>query len=104
MENKKLVRFSLAHSLGVLAYIALVAAFMQNAEKIFGKADKPIGTVTFLLLFVMSATIVGGLVVVKPVMLYLDGDKKSAVKMFIYTAGWLFLWLVLVVLVALIWK
>jgi len=77
---------------------------MQNAEKIFGKADKPIGTVTFLLLFVMSATIVGGLVVVKPVMLYLDGDKKSAVKMFIYTAGWLFLWLVVAVLVALIWK
>lgn len=104
MENKKLVRFSLIHSIGVLVYIALVVTFMQNAEKIFGKEDKPIGSVTFLLLFVTSAAIVGGLVVIKPVMLYLDGDKKSAVKMFVYTASWLFLWLVVVILVALIWK
>lgn len=104
MENKKLVRYSLLHSIGVLVYIGLVVTFMQNAEKIFGKEDKPIGGVTFLLLFVTSATIVGGLVIVKPVMLYLDGEKKNAVKMFVYTAGWLFLWLVAVILVALVWK
>lgn len=104
MENKKLVHFSLIHSFGVLAYIALVVTFMQNAEKIFGQEDKPIGAIVFLLLFVMSATIVGGLVLAKPVMLYIDGDKKSAVKMFIYTVGWLFLWFLIVIFGVLMWR
>lgn len=99
-----MVRFSLIHSFGVLAYIALVVTFMQNAEKIFGQEDKPIGAIVFLLLFVMSATIVGGLVLAKPVMLYIDGDKKSAVKMFIYTVGWLFLWFLITIFGVLMWR
>lgn len=99
-----MVHFSLIHSFGVLAYIALVVTFMQNAEKIFGQEDKPIGAIVFLLLFVMSATIVGGLVLAKPVMLYIDGDKKSAVKMFIYTVGWLFLWFLIVIFGVLMWR
>lgn len=89
MENKKLVKYSLIHSLGVFAYISLVSWVMQNGERLFGKANNVFGGVAVLLLFVVSATVVGLLVLGKPALLYLDGKKTEALKMFFYTLGWL---------------
>ncbi|MFA4937084.1 MAG: hypothetical protein WC575_02215 [Patescibacteria group bacterium] len=44
-----------------------------------------LGPVAFLLLFVVSATIVGLLVLGKPVTLFLEGFKKEAVRLLFYT-------------------
>lgn len=57
---KKFENSAFLHSLGVVIYIFLVATFMRNAEKVFGKEDTTIAVMTMLTLFVMSATIVGG--------------------------------------------
>jgi len=99
--NNKMCAFM--HSLGVVTYIFLVATFMRNAERIFGKEDTVIAVMTVLTLFVLSATIVGGLIFCKPVMMYLDGDKKDALKMLLHTIAWLFImfvvFLVIIVLV-----
>jgi hypothetical protein len=41
------------------------------------------------MLFVVSATIVGSLVVGRPILLFLDGKKNEALRFFGYTLGWL---------------
>jgi hypothetical protein len=99
VENKKLVLFSVLHSLGVLVYVSLVALFMNNAEKIFGKTDnKFLSPVIFLLLFILSALITSSLVLGKPILLYLDGKKTEGVKLLIYTTVSLTVILALVIL------
>ena len=89
MQKEKIVQYSFVHSVGVLVYVFLVAALIQNGDKLFGKNNNVASVMAFLMLFVFSATVVGGLVLAKPVMLYLNGQKKEAVKMLLYTVGWL---------------
>ncbi len=89
MKNKKIIQYSLIHAVLAVIYVFLVALFMQNGDKIFGKIGDFVGVAAFLLLFVISATVAGTLVLGKPVMLYIDGDKKEAVKMLGYTVLWL---------------
>ncbi len=96
MKKSKLALYSLVHSIGVLGYIYLVALVMKNGDKIFGKVNDIVSIMGFLMLFVLSAAIVGGLVLGKPIMLYLDKDRKEAVKLFIMTLGWLLILLIVV--------
>lgn len=92
LDNKKLAKWAFVHSVGVTVYILLVALFMRNADRIFGDLDKSIfGPALFLMLFVLSAAVVGSLIAGKPLMLYLDGKKKEAVTMLGYTILFLFL-------------
>jgi hypothetical protein len=85
MDNKKLAVYAFINSVGVLVYTAAVALIMSNGEKVFGQMQRFWGPVAFLMLFVLSATIVGALVLGRPVLFYLDGLKKEAIKLFIYT-------------------
>lgn len=89
MKNQKLPTFAFIHAAGVLIYVTLIAVFFRNANKLFGKEDTFATPIAMLMLFVVSATITGSLVLGKPIMLYLDGAKKEAVKMLFYTVGWL---------------
>jgi len=98
MKNSKLVLFSVLHSLGVLVYVTLVALFMNNAEKIFGKKDNFMTGIIVLLIFILSALITSSLVLGRPILLYLDGKKAEAVKLLIYTIISLAVILVLVIL------
>lgn len=77
------------NALGALIYIAIVATIMQNGDKLFGQMNNFIGPIAFLLLFTLSAVVVGGLILGKPLMLYLDGKKKEAVSLFLTTCGWI---------------
>lgn len=88
MKNLELAAF--INALGVSAYVAVVVTIMQNGERIFGKMNNMLGPVTLLLLFVVSAAITGALVLGKPVLYYLENKKADAVKLFLYTVGWLF--------------
>ena len=74
---------------GAIAYVALVGTIMQNGNKFFGPKDTALTPVAVLSLFVLSASVTGSLVLGKPVLMYLDGQKKEAVKMFIFTVCWL---------------
>ena len=40
-----------------------------------------------LTIFVISASITGSLVLLKPAMLYMDGHKKAALQLFAYTVA-----------------
>lgn len=81
----KNLQTAVLNSLGVLVYVIIVSLVMQNAEKIFGKMNTVIGAVGFLMLFVLSAGIVGALIIAKPIMLYLDNKKKEAVGLLVST-------------------
>jgi len=90
---------SFINSLGALMYIGIVSWVMQNGERLFGKMNNFLGPLALLLLFTLSALIVGGLILGKPMMLYLDGKKKEAVQLLLTTGGWLGLFTVLALLV-----
>ena len=82
---KNSLKTALINSIGTAIYVALVAVLMTNGNQIFGSATGILGGMAVLLLMVLSALIVGSLVLSKPLMLYLDGSKKEAVKLLMYT-------------------
>ena len=104
MKNSKLAILALWNSLGIAVYIVLVALFMQNGERIFGKVDGLLGPIAILLLFVLSAAITGTLALGRPVLLFLENRKAEAVRMFLYTIGWLFVIIVLVLISGILLK
>lgn len=95
----KLIQRSALNALGTVAYVALVATLMQNAQRFFGnKPDTVFAPILVLTLFVLSAAITGSLVLGKPILMYLNNEKAEAVRLFLYTLGWLALATVLLVM------
>lgn len=94
----KILRYSFFHSLGVGAYITLLVWLMSNIEKWVQGPDNILAPITMLLLFVLSAALTGSLVLGKPIMMYLNGEKSEALKMFLFTVAWLFLFVVVLFL------
>jgi membrane protease YdiL (CAAX protease family) len=97
MKNAKTIRCALLNAVGVVVYVMLIGWVMTNMERIAGPMEEFWGPVAFLLLFVLSAAIVGALVLGKPALLYLDGEKKEALRTFFYTLGFLLLAVAIVV-------
>lgn len=80
------------HSLGVVGYIIFVAFLMVNGQTLFGNIDNSIlGPIAMLLLFTLSAAVMGLLVFGRPAMLYMDGKKKEAMEFVAATVGFLFI-------------
>lgn len=99
MKNSKLLLWGSLHSLAVSAYVFFVALFMRNVENIFPDADDNfLAPLFIILLFVLSALVTGGLVLAKPIMLYLDGNKKESVKLLFFTGLALFVYLLIIFL------
>ena len=93
----KAVRNSLAfttfrNTIGAIAYIFLVSQIMSNGQHLFGNLGTNfIGPFAVLLLFVLSAAVVGGLLFGQAIYLFLENKKKDSVKSAIYSIGWLLL-------------
>ena len=78
------------HALGILLYISLVGTLMSHGDSLFGHEDNAFFTpIAVLALFTLSASVVGALVLGKPLQMYLDTKKKEAVALFMQTVGWL---------------
>lgn len=103
MEDKmpKLNKTGFLNALGALVYIIIVSQIMRNGNRLFGN-DNFITPVVLLLLFTLSAITVGGLIIGKPLMLYLDDKKKEAVSLFLATVGWLAGFTIIALLIAFI--
>lgn len=79
-------------ALGLVGYCSLVAFFMFNANKWFGKGPNYFGPLLFLMLFTTSAFISALIVGAYPFILYFNKKQtKQAIKLAFYTAGWLLL-------------
>lgn len=87
--NKKLLRHGLGYATLVAVYITLVAWGLTNGERWFGPVMGLWGPVLFLMLFCLSAALVGALLFGRPVYLALSGDKKAALWQAIANIGWL---------------
>jgi hypothetical protein len=98
MLDKNILKQSLTYSALAVAYVAVVVMFMQNAQRLLGPDDNMAAPLAFLLLLVVSAATMGMLIFGKPVMLYLDGKKREAVTMVIYTIGSLAVFTVLLII------
>lgn len=74
-------------SLGVIAYVSVVAWVMQHAHQWFGQEDTMIGAIAFLMLFVISAAVVGGFVVGYPAYWFFNGQKKESIQLLVTTVS-----------------
>lgn len=101
---KKLDYFlkSFINAAGVLIYVSAVAWLGFNNQMVFGKPTDFLTPLFVLLLFVISASITGLLVLGKPIYLYLNGLKKEALTLLFATLAWLVLFLITVVVVLLL--
>lgn len=99
MDKKTITKLSFINAAGTVFYVLFVSLFMKNAEQIFGEMEETIvGPMIFLLLFVISASITGGLILGKPLMLYLDKQKREAIRLFVCTLAWLILFIIIFLL------
>lgn len=102
MQNKLLMH-PFGRALLTVLYIGAVVLLISQLDKIVGEGESPWFPVIGLTLFVLSAATTGGLVLGRPLMLYLDGKKGEAVQFFVQTLGWLFgLFILVLLLVAFI--
>jgi nitric oxide reductase large subunit len=87
MKQQKLVGYGVLHAVAVFTYVALVVLVMSHGEAWFGRMNQYTGPLAMLMLFVLSAAVVGSLVFLRPVLWFLDGKKKEAVHLLVYTIG-----------------
>ncbi len=99
MSTKLIIKYALLNGLWTALYVFIIGFLFNSAGQIFGNTpDNMLMPVAFLLLFLISATITGGLVLGRPLLWYLDGKKKDALKLFAYTLVVLIIVMVIVVL------
>ncbi|MEK9172950.1 MAG: hypothetical protein AAB594_00050 [Patescibacteria group bacterium] len=80
------------NSLAATAYIALVATVMSNIKRFIGPNEgdgNVLSLIAFLTLFVISAATMGIIIFGRPIMWYLNGEKSEAVKLTLYTVGFM---------------
>ncbi len=82
-----LLKKAVVSALGVAVYVLAFTWFINNAQGWFGTQQVWIGPFLMLILFIISACVTGGLVLARPVMMYLDGQKSDAVHLFLYTVA-----------------
>lgn len=89
---KDLTRYALIDSLGTSLYVIFIASFIYFMGQSFpGPNNTVLIPIAMLLLFVFSAAFTGILVFGRPVMFYLDGKKKEAMSLLLYTLGIFFI-------------
>jgi hypothetical protein len=85
-------------------YIYIVSQIMIYGEDLFGSANKDFAPFVVLLLFSLSAAVVGGLVFGEAAYLFFDNRKIAAIKAAIYSVAWLGLYTVVSLIILAIIK
>lgn len=89
----KISKWAVVNALAATVYIAAIASFIFYAPKFFGptKGDNTVFIpIVMLLLLVFSVALMAILIFGRPVILYLDGNKKEALSLLFQTLGVLF--------------
>jgi hypothetical protein len=79
----------LLNAFGVFAYVAVISLLLFNGKTIFDGEANFVTPLLMLLLFVFSAAVTGFFIIGRPIIWYLDGLKKEAIKLFLMSLGWL---------------
>ena len=94
--NTNLLKKAFVSAIGTAVYAMMFAWFMNNAQGWFGVQPNWLVMALLLIIFIISACITGALVLLRPILLYIEGQKNEAVRLFGYTVG------ILVVIVVLV--
>lgn len=102
MNTYSLIKRSLLDSLGVAAYVLVISWIMTSLS---GQnfPQTVLGPMMMLMLLVLSVAVVGMLIFAKPVMMYLDGQKKESVWLIIYTLIWLAVFILISLFIVSYW-
>lgn len=87
--DKQLLTTTFRNTALAAVYIFLVSQIMQHGSQWFGQKDNFLTPFVVLLLFSLSAAVVGGLVLGQAVILVLEKKSAEGVKAAIYSIGWL---------------
>lgn len=96
-----IIKIAVLNAMGTILYIVLIASFLSNAQHIFGP-DEPktvLVPIMMLSLLVFSVAVTGSLIFGRPILWYLDGKKKEALSLLIYTLGIFFLATIAIVII-----
>ncbi|MBU6426998.1 hypothetical protein KGQ27_02040 [Patescibacteria group bacterium] len=85
MNKNNIIKYALANALWTALYVILIGVFLNNAPLIFGRQPGIVAPIVILLLFVLSAVVCGALFLGKPILWYLEGNKREALSLFGYT-------------------
>ncbi|MDP3725298.1 MAG: hypothetical protein Q8R20_02390 [Nanoarchaeota archaeon] len=85
MEKKKVVLYGLLHAACAVMYVGLVALVVSRGKELFGTVGQTLGTMAFLLLFVVSAVLMGLTIFGRPILWYLGNRKLEALSLIYYT-------------------
>jgi hypothetical protein len=75
------------NALAATVYIVLVALVMRYGSQFAQPEDTVFAPIAFISLFTLSAAVMGYLFVYQPLQVYMEGDKKGAVTLFLQTTG-----------------
>jgi uncharacterized membrane protein len=84
--NYRMTRNPVLNAVSAVGYILLVALFISLAPQFIPEPTNPLAPIAgFLSLFVFSAAVMGYLIIGMPLRLFLEGEKKNAVELFVRT-------------------
>jgi hypothetical protein len=84
---------------GLTLYCGLIGLLMWKGNNMFGKMNNSLGPTLFLAVFVFSAIICALIALGYPFIIFWDQkNTKKALKLVGFTAGWLLLFVVLIML------
>lgn len=73
------------NALSAIAYIVLVVSVLYNGNTLFGPEDNILMPIAALSLLVFSAATMAFIFFFRPLQMYLDGEKREAVSLFLKT-------------------
>jgi len=88
MKKTNILKYAAVHALGAALYVALVVTLIEN-EALNAGGNETLTAFAVLMLFSVSAGIMASLIFGRPLMWYLDGKKKEAVKLVGATIGFM---------------
>ncbi len=102
MKSSEYLYKSFPGAFGTFLYTFLVALLMFDGKAVFGGAPSFLEPLFILLLFIISASLTGLMVLGRPVQYYFDGHKKEAFVLLFATLSWLVLFTLIVAVVLLV--
>jgi hypothetical protein len=95
--KKDILKYAFVNAFSTTAYIVVLVSVLFNFPRRFLEdAETILAPIMMLMVFVFSAAITATLVLGRPIMWYLDGKKKEALHLFLYTLAVFFVIILLI--------
>lgn len=99
LNNLSIKTLAFLQATGLLAYISLIALFFKFANRIFGNGENFSIPILMLTLFVFSALVCSSIVLGRFVYLFWEKRYREAFTLLAWTAGWIFIYLIIVAMI-----